>query len=105
MSRTVRGLIYGAAIGIAVVAGSASSFANAMVSVAPPPPRAEVIPALPAPEAAEWAWSPGYWRWTGAEYFWVPGSYVRRVHGAAALIPGYWASTPAGWVWVPGHWG
>lgn len=83
-------------LGIATVAG-----AQVYVRIGPPPPRHEVRPPNPHPG---WVWHPGYNRWDGRAYVWVPGEYVAPPYRGARWIPGHWRDTPRGHVWVEGHW-
>lgn len=76
---------------------------QAVVPIAPPPPRVEVIPPPPRPiEVVHW--QPGYWRWNGYQHVWVPGQYVARPRPRAVWVPGHWVQRPNGWAWIPGHW-
>ena len=72
-----------------------------IVSRTPPAVQVETQPASPG---TEYVWTRGYWRWTGTDYVWVPGSYVARPRPAAVWVQGQWVSRPGGWVWVPGRW-
>jgi hypothetical protein len=72
-------------------------------SVAPPPPRVEVVPAPPAP-AERVVWVPGHWSWDGRDYVWTAGHYVERPSVRAEYEPGHWVQTASGWTWVPGQW-
>ena len=48
-------------------------------TMAPPPPRAEVVPAPPPRgPGVYWAWHAGYWRWNGRAYRWVPATMSTR---------------------------
>ena len=71
------------------------------VRVGPPPPRREVVPRPPRPG---WVWRPGYNRWDGRSYVWVPGSYAAPPYARARWVPGHWRNTPRGYIWVDGHW-
>jgi hypothetical protein len=71
--------------------------------VAPPPPRAEMPPS-PPPRHEHYDWQPGYWRWNGRAYVWVPGHYAQRPHRMAVWVPGHWQRRQGGWIWIPGHW-
>jgi hypothetical protein len=82
----------------------ATGAAEAQIIVAPPGPRAEVVPPPPAGPAGAWVWQPGYWYWTGRAYVWVAGRYVRAPHRNAVWAPGHWTFRRGGWVWIPGHW-
>jgi hypothetical protein len=53
-----------------------------IVTVPPPPPRAERVP---APRHG-YIWAPGYWRWDGHHHVWVAGRWEKE-------RPGYhWAA-------------
>jgi len=67
--------------------------------IAPPPPR---IVVAPAPRIG-WVWSPGYWCWTGRDYFWIAGAWLpeRRGYG---YVPAHWERAPSGWIFVPARW-
>lgn len=67
----------------------------------PPPPRHEFVP--PPPHRG-WVWQPGYHRWDGRAYVWVPGAYVAPPHPYARWVPGHWGHRRGGYVWIPGHW-
>lgn len=71
------------------------------VRVGPPPPVVETIPAPPTPRHV---WLPGYHRWSGHDYVWVPGHYVIRPHRHSVWVPGHWRHDRRGWYWIPGHW-
>ena len=71
------------------------------VTQAPPTVRVEAQTVSPGPS---YAWTPGYWRWSGAGYVWVSGSWVRPPRVAAVWVRGHWVHRPRGYVWVPGHW-
>lgn len=87
--------------GAALLALSLSAGAQVYVHVGPPPPVREVVP--PPPHAGL-VWQPGYHRWDGARYVWVPGTYVEAPRGHARWIPGHWRNSPRGYIWVEGHW-
>jgi hypothetical protein len=72
-----------------------------LVTQAPPSPRVEVQTVAPGPG---YIWTPGYWRWTGADYVWVGGSWVVRPRPTAVYARGHWERRPGGWVWIGGHW-
>jgi len=72
---------------------------------APPAPQVEVVPAPPvARPNVYWVWQPGYWRWNGRRYHWIPGHYVRAPRAAAVWLPGQWVFVGGRYVWRPGHW-
>jgi hypothetical protein len=71
----------------------APSSAQLMVgfTVGVPPPELPVYSSIPVAPAPNYIWTPGYWSWGQAGYYWVPGTWV------AAPQPGY--------LWTPGYWG
>jgi hypothetical protein len=97
MNKKVLATICAGLLAIAVAAG-----AQVVVRLGPPPPHpVEVVPVLPHPG---WVWEPGYYRWDGVHYIWVPGVYVAPPYANARWIPGRWAPRPGGYVWIEGHW-
>ena len=73
-----------------------------IVHVAPPAPVAETPP--PPPHEG-WVWQPGYQKWDGSQYVWVPGTYVQAPQPKAEWIPGHWKDQGDGsYLWVEGHW-
>lgn len=76
----------------------------AVVRVAPPPPRYEVVPVLPPDRVVREYWQPGYWRWNGHEHVWVDGRYAVRPRAGAVWNAGRWERRGPGWVFVEGHW-
>jgi hypothetical protein len=85
----------------ALLASSPIAFAQVYVHIGPPPPHREVVPPPPHPG---WVWQPGYHRWDGAHYIWVPGAYAEPPRPHAVWVAGHWRNTPHGYVWVEGHW-
>ena len=73
------------------------------VIVTRPPPAVRVETQTVSP-GTNYVWTRGYWRWTGAEYVWVPGSWVVRPRIGAVYVQGEWARRSSGWVYLPGHW-
>jgi hypothetical protein len=76
-----------------------------VVPVGPPALRYEPVPPPPRgyrPERV--AWQPGYWRWDGHDYGWVPGHYVEIPRHRHRWEGGRWEHRPGGWVWMDGRW-
>ena len=71
------------------------------VTRTPPAMRVESQTVSPG---ANYAWTRGYWRWTGTNYMWVPGSWIVRPRPAAVWVEGHWERRSEGWVWIGGHW-
>jgi|SRR5437588_7616650 len=72
-----------------------------LVTQAPPPVRIESQTIAPGPA---YVWTRGYWRWTGARYEWVPGTWVTRPRPGTVWVEGHWVRRAGGWVWVAGYW-
>lgn len=71
------------------------------VEVAPPPPIAELRPAIPFAGAI---WIGGDWHWDGHRHVWIAGRWSAARPGQD-WAPGHWAKGPRGhWHHVPGHW-
>ena len=88
------------AVGLMLGAAGVAS-AQVVVRLGPPRPPREVVPVAPHPG---WVWQPGYHRWDGGRYVWVPGAYAEPPRPHAGWVPGHWANRPGGYVWVEGHW-
>jgi len=50
-------------------------------------------------------WTPGYWAWAPAGYFWVPGTWVAPPRIGVLWTPGYWGFAGGVYVWHAGYWG
>jgi hypothetical protein len=72
-----------------------------LVTRTPPEVRVEAETVSPGPA---YAYTRGYWRWTGTDYVWVSGAWVERPRPAAVWVEGHWMRRPGGWVWIAGHW-
>ena len=84
------------------LASSLNAGAQVFVRIGPPPrPVHEFVPVAPHPG---WVWQPGYHRWDGGRYVWVPGAYAAPPRPGVHWIPGHWRNTPRGYVWIEGHW-
>ena len=73
----------------------------AYVDRGPPRDRTE---AHGRPSSRDLVWMRGYWRWTGRDYAWVPGHFVRLERGYRSWAPGHWRHSRQGWYWTEGHW-
>ncbi len=82
-------------------AGPVAVQPEAVVRVAPPPPREEVIVPAPAPGHV---WVGGHWAWHRGAWVWEQGHWVVPPRHDARWVPGHWKPRGPEWVWVPGHW-
>ena len=75
----MRKLIVGSlvAASLAALPAAARSNGDFYVTVAPPAPRYEVVP---APRAG-YVWVPGYWDWRAHRYHWIGGQWIRHRPG------------------------
>jgi hypothetical protein len=73
---------------------------SAIVSVAPPPPRHEVVPSA----RPGWVWAPGHYVWRGNEYAWVEGSWMRDRSGYEYREPRWVQRANGEWIMVGGNW-
>lgn len=94
--------LIGAAFAAALMGFGAAAQAQytAIVSVAPPAPRHEVIP---APREG-WVWAPGHYEWRGGEYAWVEGHWMRDRSGYEYREPRWVQRGDGSWVLVGNSW-
>jgi len=71
-------------------------------SLAPPPLQEDE---QPEGEVDGELWTPGYWAWRGARYFWIPGIWVRPPRPGLLWTPGYWIYADGSYVFQAGYWG
>jgi hypothetical protein len=50
-------------------------------------------------------WTPGYWAYGDAGYYWVDGAWVEPPYEDALWTPGYWGWGDGAYLWNPGYWG
>ena len=96
-------ILAAACTSIIALAATLPAHAQIVVRVGPPPPVVETVPPPPG-EHPGWAWRPGYHRWDGERYVWVPGEYAAPPRPHAHWVPGHWDNRHGGYVWREGHW-
>ncbi len=69
---------------------------------APPPLPVYDQPPAPAPN---YLWTPGYWNYATAGYYWVPGAWIAAPYAGALWTPGYWGAWHHHYGYHPGYWG
>lgn len=72
----------------------------AVVTVAPPEPRVEVVGVAPS---AGYIWFPGFWAWEGGAHVWHAG-YWGPGRAGYYWAPHAWVRYGGGWRMAPGHW-
>jgi hypothetical protein len=81
--------------------GTVAVPANAVLimQVAPPPPRAEVVP---APRRG-YVWVGGHWGWRNQHHQWVKGTWLRERRGYVYNQPA-WVEREGRWHMERGNW-
>jgi len=51
------------------------------------------------------SWTPGYWAYGDAGYYWVPGVWIAPPRVGVLWTPGYWGFAGGLYGWHPGYWG
>lgn len=101
---TVRTFLF--ALLVCVCAAPMASFAGVAVGIsiriAPPALPVYVQPACPTPG---YLWTPGYWAYGPAGYYWVQGVWVAPPRPGLLWTPGYWGFVGGFYAWHPGYWG
>lgn len=94
-------LAAGIAAALTLSAGQANAQVRGVIRIgeAPPPVRAEVVPA-PRPG---YVWAPGYWGWQGHRHVWHRGSWMRARPGYVYSAP-TWAEHDGRWEFRQGRW-
>jgi hypothetical protein len=73
---------------------------SAVVSVAPPPPRHEIVP---GPREG-FVWAPGHYEWRHGEYVWLEGHWLPERVGYEYHEPRWVQRGNGEWVLVGGNW-
>jgi WXXGXW repeat (2 copies) len=82
-----------------------SSYGEQPVATAPePPPPLPEYQQPPAPGDDD-LWTPGYWNYAAAGYYWVPGVWVQAPYAGALWTPPYWGWTGGHYGFYRGYWG
>jgi hypothetical protein len=106
MIRKARNLILALIFCALPMALAAPSFAQIAVGVsvhiAPPPLPVYVQPPCPTPG---FLWTPGYWGYGPAGYYWVRGLWIAPPHPGLLWTPGYWGFAGGLYGWHGGYWG
>jgi hypothetical protein len=80
--------------------GAAHAQYTAIVQVAPPAPRYEVVPTARPGHV----WSPGHYEWRGREYAWVEGRWLSARNGYEYREPRWVQRGNGEWMMVGGNW-
>lgn len=88
------------AAGLLGLGTAAQAQYGAVVTVAPPAPRYEVVP---APRAG-WVWAPGHWEWQGNRHVWMQGTWLRERSGYEYRAPRWVQRGNGEWILVGNNW-
>jgi hypothetical protein len=94
-------ILLSAVCGLLFAAGIAQ--AQVAIRIGPPPPPREVIPVRPYGHS-DWVWRPGYQRWDGRRYVWMPGAYAAPPRRGARWAPGRYVRRGDRYYWTEGRW-
>lgn len=72
------------------------------INVAPPPLPVYTLPPCPG---QGYLFTPGYWAYGPAGYYWVPGTWVLPPAIGLLWTPGYWGFAGGVYVFHAGYWG
>ncbi len=87
----------------AVVIESSGWRSDGVVTIAPPPPRREVIVYSSRP-SVDFVWVPGYWNWHSGRHVWISGRWDRPPHGHHNWHAPRWERHRGGYRFVEGRW-
>ncbi len=79
--------------------GTAFAQINVNISLAPPAPQYEAVPAM----QPGYAWAPGYWAWSGERHVWVRGRPIMQRTGYR-WEPDRWEKRDSGYYRHAGRW-
>jgi hypothetical protein len=82
-----------------------ASYGEQPVDYAPQPPPALPDYQQPPAPGDDYLWTPGYWNYASAGYYWVPGVWVQAPYQGALWTPGYWGWTGGRYGFFHGYWG
>jgi len=102
-----KALMLAACVALTPLAGGmapaqAGVFLGVSLVVAPPAIPVTVQPPIPG---EGYIWTPGYWAWGPAGYYWVGGRWVLPPAIGVLWTPGYWGQVGGLWGWHAGYWG
>jgi Domain of unknown function (DUF4124)/WXXGXW repeat (2 copies) len=86
-----------------VATSNDSSGADLEVRVTEAPPLLPDEQQPPCPEDGD-LWTPGFWAWSAAGYYWVPGTWVPPPRVGLLWTPGYWVYVDAVYLFHRGYW-
>jgi hypothetical protein len=70
-----------------------------------PPPPLPVDYQQPEAPGPDYLWTPGYWDYASAGYYYVPGTWCAAPYAGALWTPGWWGYGSDRYRWHHGYWG
>lgn len=104
IKRSLSAIIATIFIAVVPLAASAQVGVGIGFTIGTPPPALPYYSQPPAPYTNA-IWTPGYWAWGPAGYYWVPGTWVQPPSVGLYWTPGYWGYANGGYGWNAGYWG
>ncbi len=98
----LRNLFFALALCVTPAASYAQVAVGISVHVAPPALPVYTQPPCPTPG---FIWTPGYWGYGPAGYYWVRGLWIAPPHPGLLWTPGYWGFAGGAYGWHSGYWG
>ena len=95
----VRRLLLTIVLAAGTAAGTALAQINVNISLAPPAPQHEIVPAM----NPGYVWAPGYWGWSGERHVWVRGRSIAQRDGFR-WAPDRWDQRDSAYYRTAGHW-
>ena len=102
----MRKILLAAGVAFAMITVPITSFAqvDVGVSITLAPPPLPVYEQPPVPDQND-IWTPGYWAYGDAGYFWVPGTWVQAPQVGFLWTPAYWGFADGVYAFHNGYWG
>ncbi len=99
---SIRSLLF--ALVLLGISAAASAQIGFGISVRIAPPELPVYEQPICPEDG-YIWTPGYWAYGDADYYWVPGTWVMAPEVGYLWTPGYWGWGDNAYLFHEGYWG
>ena len=80
-----------------------NSYTQPVQASQPPPPLPDY--SQPPAPGDNYIWTPGYWDYANAGYYWVPGAWIVAPYVDALWTPPWWGYDNGVYLWHSGYWG
>src|ERR1700728_1470985 len=90
--------------GLALLSLPTVSFAGVFLSINIAPPALQVYQQPLCPTDG-YLWTPGYWGYGNAGYYWIRGAWVAPPQAGFLWTPGYWGFSDGLYAFNAGYWG